>query len=368
MSYTIFFRLKLFRKSYLVFAKILAITEADDEKMKEKSLFDIDPAKFIKLKGYKVIPKDSSSSNIMKILFPRKKSNEKQLRSHLKKLAKTNDEPMTSSARDQTIKDLQKDFIEVDDVLLVRDPSSVQSLLKNELSDEEPDQTPPTKYYQVDDRKPSSRAVDLILNRSLRLQKSDDGLNLSKTGSLNRLFQPSGDRELFKREHTAKKADMPIEDTSNSGDATRTERTTDENRANTRDDTRSETKSEEKSIESSTDSRDDSTKAGRVTPTVNDENETSDAVKGQLEPNDTEASDQATSTDDIKALPTESTRDMTENVSDSNRAESNDQMDEATSESVQDSNAAETITESSQQTIEVTFKTSNSIKLNETDK
>lgn len=255
LSYTIFFRLKLLRKSYLVFAKILAITDADDGKLKEKSLFNIDPSSFIKLRGYKVIPKDSTKSNIMKILFPRKKST--QVKTDFKKVDKTSDEPLTSSVHE----DLQKDFIEVDDILLVRDPSKMDSLLKNELDDEEPDQTPHSYNYQnqKENRKSAPRAIDLVLNQSLRLQKSAKGLNLSKMANLDQLFRPSADRELFKREDNAKESpneNRPIENSTDLGVDSRTER-----------------KSESSSIEGRTDFGEDSTKVGQ---TLNQENEKKD--------------------------------------------------------------------------------------------
>lgn len=374
LSYTVFFRLKLLRKSYLVFAKILAITDADEGKLKEKSLFNFDPSSFIKLRGYKVIPKDSNKSNIMKILFPHKKSADKRVKTDLKKVDTTSDEPMTSSVHD--IKDLQKDFIEVDDILLVRDPSKVDSMLKNELDDDEPDQTPTSQYYQKENRKSAPRAIDLVLNQSLRLQKAAKGLNLSKIGNLDQLFRPAADRELFKREDTAKELqNRPVENPTDFSDDSRTERKSEsssiENPTNSGDTSRTEATTQSSSIEGRSDFGDDPTKVGQALNGENDKKDTENvaeqlqSVRSDVESSSTVESvkqdettvngDSATTsvpTDSLKIdVSTENVPDTTEKVGESQAPNESENKEE---QMLGASLPSETSTESSQQMVQAT--------------
>lgn len=113
----------------MFFFLFLVITDTD--KLKAKKLFDETP--LVKLKGYKLIPKDSDKSNIMKILFPRKHLIEK-LSSDANKGESTTDEQIISTIQNSDAKDLEKDFIQVDDILMVREPKDIILQSDNDLN------------------------------------------------------------------------------------------------------------------------------------------------------------------------------------------------------------------------------------------
>lgn len=233
LSYTVFFRLKTLQKTYVVFAKILAISDADDRKLKEKSLFGMDPSSFIKLRGLKVIPKESDKSNVMKLFLPRNKPITKPAKSDIKNVNNKSDEEQTvASILEQSGKDLQKDFIEVDDILLVRDPSSIETLLGSQLSNEDSKVSTSEPIVVIKETKsnskPDQKARELLFNKSLRYRKLTSGRDLGKQlietadrmaenllqTAADRLLKSTKDRELFKREDTNSKkiADIPMKD------------------------------------------------------------------------------------------------------------------------------------------------------------
>lgn len=326
LSYTISFRLKSLRKTYLVYAKILAITESDGGKVKEKSLFDFDPSTFIKLKGYKVMPKDSSRSNIMKILFPRQRSVEIMTKRDMKRgESKTND-PITSSIREHSAKDLKKDFIEVDDILLVRDPSNIDSLLKNELTDQDP-------------ITPAPKSMDLQLNRSLRIQKTGKDRNFGKNGPLNRFLQPTPDRGLFKREDSAFKNEESatvIEEDSSKVDSS-TQTVNDEPQ-----------KEESESVGEPLQAVQDDTQASSTVENVKQDVASSNSESSTV-PMDS-------SKDDTQPMATESVVDTTEKVGESQATNESENKEEpslgAPLQSSSDSATEETPTENVQQKVE----------------
>ncbi|XP_031627669.1 uncharacterized protein LOC116343621 isoform X3 [Contarinia nasturtii] len=109
----------------------------DSNKLKDKKLLGMDDSTLVKLKGYKVIPKDSEKTNIMKILFPKKELSEKISKNIEVKPENKTDDQIISTIKNSDAKDLAKDFVEVDDILLVRDPTDVDFQIDNILGDEE---------------------------------------------------------------------------------------------------------------------------------------------------------------------------------------------------------------------------------------
>lgn len=91
----------------------------------------------IKLKGYKVMPKNSDKSNIMKILFPKKQLNEKIAKNVETTTETKTDEEILTTIQNSDSKELANDFVAIDDILLVRDPMDVDSQLDNILNEDE---------------------------------------------------------------------------------------------------------------------------------------------------------------------------------------------------------------------------------------
>lgn len=196
------------------FQPFLAINDGNDGKTKEKSLFGLDPSSFIKLKALKVLSPDSISPNIMRLYFPRNKNVEKNILIDAKNGAKGKiGEPTlaaSSNGNQFSEKELKKDFIEVDNILVVRDPKNIDTLLANEQivevsSESLPEATTlqPTQNTVPSDSQPEKRNFDTLLNRSPRLKKIVDKFNAKKNGKSaksNGFDKQSPERELFKRE------------------------------------------------------------------------------------------------------------------------------------------------------------------------
>lgn len=172
------------------------ITDNNAGKLKDKkNSFGIDESALIKLKAYKIIPKDSGKSNIMKIIFPRKQLAEKFSSIDSKQAGNKTSDPILSIIQNSNGQDLGKDFIEVDDILLVRDPKDLDEQMINELSD---DVDSTTEYFHPI-YMPTTEKIDienLTLAERLRLASKQRMMN--KMTKLELKLQ----RELFKREDT----------------------------------------------------------------------------------------------------------------------------------------------------------------------
>lgn len=184
---------------------ILAIT--DSNKLKDKKLFALDESPLVKLKGYKIIPNDGGKSNIMKILFPRKQFVER-LSSDVNKSEDTTEEQILSTIRNSDAKDLEKDFIQVDDILLVRDPSDIILEANNVLNEGDGDMTTENidSIYMDTTEKP---VKDMTLAERLKIAAKRRMMKkMSK-------LEMSLHRELFKREDVnsdkSKIIDEPVE-------------------------------------------------------------------------------------------------------------------------------------------------------------
>lgn len=176
--------------------------------MKEKPLFTIDPSSFIKMKALKVIPTDTNSnSNIMRLYFPRNKNVEKTIKSGVKSDSAKTSEPTTLSSVNQfSEKELKKDFIEVDDILLVRDPKKIDELLKSQQVEEvtvassDSSTLPTTESIQSSDNKPEKKNLEELFNQSERYKKLVSLFNANKSEKPESFNKSSNDRGLFKRE------------------------------------------------------------------------------------------------------------------------------------------------------------------------
>lgn len=197
-------KLKLFRNFCVFYLNLfLAITDSNAGKMKEKPLFSMDPSSFLKLKALKVIPTDTNSPNIMRLYFPRNKNAERAIKiSDVKSDNKNASEPSTVSSVNQfSEKELKKDFIEVDDILVVQDPKNIDELLKdqkiNEVTSASPESSTvqTTESTQSTENKLDKKDLETLFNQSLRYKKLAD--KLGKPESFNK---SSNDRGLFKRE------------------------------------------------------------------------------------------------------------------------------------------------------------------------
>lgn len=184
-----------------------AIIDANEGKLKEKPLFGLDTSSFIKLKALKVLPADTNSPNIMRLYFPRNKNVEKAIKIDVKSAAtdKASAPATTSSANQFSEQELKKDFIEVDDILVVRDPKNIDTLLKSEQTVEVTSVSPESDTLQPTENgesKPEKKNFDTLLNQSVRFKKFVDAFKAkksAKSGSLPK-SAPLPERELFKRE------------------------------------------------------------------------------------------------------------------------------------------------------------------------
>lgn len=170
---------------------ILAIT--DSNKLKDKQLFGFDESSLVKLKGYKIIPKDGDKSNIMKILFPRKHFVER-LSSHVNKTEQTTDEQIISTIQNSDAKDLEKDFIQVDDILMVRDPMDINLEANNVLNEQDDDMTATETIDSIYMDTTEKPLKDMTLAE--RLKHAAKRRMIKKMTKLEMSLQ----RELFKRE------------------------------------------------------------------------------------------------------------------------------------------------------------------------
>lgn len=93
---------------------------------------------FIKFKAQKILPIDLNS-NIMKVLFPRKEL-EQRIKSDEDEIqANVVEQPKLNTLESPTDFQNQSDFVEVDDVLLIRDPKDLAAVLNKEIRDNEID-------------------------------------------------------------------------------------------------------------------------------------------------------------------------------------------------------------------------------------
>lgn len=142
----------------------------------------------------------------MRLYFPRNKNVEKAIKSNAKLDDSKTNEPTISSVNQFSEKDLKKDFIEVDDILMVRDPKNIDALIKNEQIDEVVSSvsqaTPPVQSTQNDDSKPGKKSLESLFNQSVRYKKLVNSLNAKKSGKIDSFSKSPADRELFKREGT----------------------------------------------------------------------------------------------------------------------------------------------------------------------
>lgn len=157
-----------------------------------------------------MIPTDSNSPNIMRLYFPRNRNAEKAIKIDVKSDNGKASEPTTSSSVNQfSEKELKKDFIEVDDILLVRDPKKIDELLKTqqieEVSSAAPESstlqsTESTQTTQSTTNKPEKPNLEVLFNQSLRYKKLVDSFNANKSENPESFDKSSKDRGLFKRE------------------------------------------------------------------------------------------------------------------------------------------------------------------------
>lgn len=184
---------------------ILAITDSNE--LKDKKLFGFDESSLVKLRGYKLIPKDGDKSNIMKILFPRKHFVER-LSSDVNKTEQTTDEQIISTIRNSDAKDLERDFIQVDDILMVRDPMDINleaNSLHNEQDDDMTTESIDSIYMDTTEKplKDMTLAERLKIAAKRRMMKKMNKLEMSLQ------------RELFKREDVnsdkSKTIDEPVD-------------------------------------------------------------------------------------------------------------------------------------------------------------
>lgn len=144
------------------------------EKLDDKKLLGFDTSSLIKLRAYKVLPKDSSKSHIMKILFPRKQLAEKLANSG-KSAENKLLQQILLNAKGDGAKNLERDFIEVDNVLLVRDPVDLDFHLsenkgKTPLTTAKEDHTPKARLNIEDLEKTERMAGD----KQTEMGKSDN--------------------------------------------------------------------------------------------------------------------------------------------------------------------------------------------------
>lgn len=173
--------------------------------MKEKkSLFGIDESALIKLKGIKVIPKDSGKSNIMKILFPRKQFME-TVSPDLNKSENKTDDLVLSRIRNEndTDSNSEKEFIEVDNILLVRDPKDIDDQINNMLNEDDASTTNNRPIYL----EPIEKIDTTNLTLAERLKNASKRRMMDKMAKLELSLQ----RELFKREDTQSKKEKNAE-------------------------------------------------------------------------------------------------------------------------------------------------------------
>lgn len=180
----------------------------------------MDPSSFIKLKALKVIPTDTNSPNIMRLYFPRNKNAERAIKINVKSDNSKSSEPTTSSGINQfSEKDLKKDFIEVDDILLVHDPKNIDALLKDQQIDEVSSVTPESPTLQstqsAGDSKPEKKNLEALFNQSLRYKKLVNSFNANKSGKPDSFYKSTTDRGLFKREGNLNDQIKDIPDASN---------------------------------------------------------------------------------------------------------------------------------------------------------
>lgn len=154
--------------------------------------FVLDDSSLVKLKGYKLISKDSGKSNIMKILFPRKQFVEK-LAMDMKKAETTTDEQILSTIRNSDPKELEKHFVQVDNILVVSDPMDVNLETNNDLTEDDDVTTLTTDSNNMDTTEKPLK--DLTLAERLKIA--------AKRRMLNKMtkLEKSLHRELFKREN-----------------------------------------------------------------------------------------------------------------------------------------------------------------------
>lgn len=100
----------------------LALADLDASKI-DDGAFDLPSSPFLKLKAYKLIPNYSSKSNIMKIMFPRRLSQNPSIN----KTKQPSDDEIVSKIRGSTSKELEKDFVTVENILLIRDPKDLEA-------------------------------------------------------------------------------------------------------------------------------------------------------------------------------------------------------------------------------------------------
>ncbi|XP_055301077.1 serine-rich adhesin for platelets-like [Sitodiplosis mosellana] len=174
-------------------AKVLPVNNVitDANKLKDKKLFGLDESPLVKLKGYKLISKDGGKSNIMKILFPKKQLTEK-LSSNVNKAEKTIDEQIISTIQNTDAKDFDKNFVEVDDILLVRDPMDINLGANNDVSENDyvTTESSDSSYMDTTEKalKDMTLAERLKIAAKRRMQQKMTKLELTLH------------RELFKRE------------------------------------------------------------------------------------------------------------------------------------------------------------------------
>lgn len=170
----------------------------------------MDPASFIKLKALKVIPTDTGSPNIMRLYFPRNKNTEKAIKIDVKSDSDKTSEPTKLPSVNQfSEKELKTDFIEVDDILLVRDPKKIDEVLKSQQIVEvtsAPAALQTTESTKSTDNKPDKKNLEELFNQSERYRKLVRLFNANKSDSFNKSLK---DRGLFKREGNP---DKPLKD------------------------------------------------------------------------------------------------------------------------------------------------------------
>lgn len=133
----------------------------------------------------------------MKILFPRKQLVGK-VSSELNKLENKTDDQVLSSAHNESDTDSEKEFIEVDNILLVRDPKDIDDQINNMLGEDDTTTTTTTETYRPIYMEPIEDVDTTNLTLAERLKIAAKRRMMDKMAKLELSIQ----RGLFKRENT----------------------------------------------------------------------------------------------------------------------------------------------------------------------